>query len=87
MSIVPSTYIGYADGASRSSQNIASTAWVIVSSTNEFVGWGGIFSGLATNNIVEYEAFIPLLFEAYTLGIHSLVVRLDSKLVLSHLTM
>ena len=83
---VPSIYIGYADATSHTSQNIASVAWVIFSSTNEFIGSGGLFLGLATNNVVEYEAVIDLLTQAYALGIYHLVVQLDSQLVVSHLT-
>lgn len=86
MSTIPSTYIGYADGASRSSRSIASAAWVIFSSTNEFVGSGGIFLGPVTNNFAEYEVVIALLSEASALGIHCLVVQLDSQHVVSHLT-
>ena len=83
---MPSLYIGFADGASRPSQNIASAAWVIFSSTNEFVGSGGLFLGPATNKVAEYEAVIALLTQDSTLGIHHFVVRLDSQLVVSHLT-
>ena len=85
MSIVPSTYIVYANGASCNSQNIASAIWVIFSSKNKFVGSGGVFSGPTTNNLAKYEAVIKLLSESSTLGIHHLVVRLDSQLVVSHL--
>jgi ribonuclease HI len=85
MSTISSSYIRYADGASRSTQNIASVAWVIFSPTNELVSSGGIFLGPATNNIAEYSAVIELMSEASTLGIHHLVVRLDSQLVVSQL--
>jgi ribonuclease HI len=78
--------VRYADGASLSSQNIASASWVIFSSTNEFVGSGGLFLGPATNNVAEYEAAIALLTQAFALGICRLVVQLDSQLVVSHLT-
>jgi ribonuclease HI len=80
-----STYIGYVDGASRSTRNIASIAWVIFSPTNELVSSGGIYLGPATNNIAEYSAVIKLMSEASTLGIHHLIVRLDSQLVVSQL--
>ena len=86
MLFVPLIYIRYADGASHPSQNIASTAWFIFSYTNEFVGSGGLFLGPATNNVVEYEAVIALLTQASALGIRCLVVRLDSQLLVPHLT-
>ena len=74
MSTVPSICIGYVDGSSHSSQNISSTAWVIFSSTNMFVGSGGLFQGPTTNNFMEYESVIALLSQASTLGIHHLAV-------------
>jgi len=39
----------------------------------------------ASNNISEYTAIIYLLSEAISLDIHSLMVYLDSQLVVSHL--
>lgn len=47
---------------------------------------GGIFLGRATNNLAEYEAVIALMTNASALGIRSLVIRLDSELVISQLT-
>ena len=86
MSSIPQFYLSYADGANRSSRHAASAAWVIFNSSNEFVDVGGIFLGHATNNLAEYEAVIILMTNASTLGIRSLVVRLDSELVISQLT-
>ena len=83
MSSTPPFYIGYVYGANKSSQYVASTAWVIFSPSNEFLDSGGIFLGHATNNIAEYEAIIALMTNASTLGIRSLVVRLDSELIIS----
>ena len=86
MSSTPQFYIGYADGANRCSRNAASTAWVIFNPSNKFVDAGGIFLGHATNNLAEYEAVITLMTNASALGIRSLVVQLDSELVISQLT-
>ena len=47
---------------------------------------GGILLDRATNNIVEYEVVITLMTNAFASGIHSLVVWLDSELIISHLT-
>ena len=76
-------HIGYADSANRSSHNAASTAWVIVSPSDEFLDFGVIFLGHDTNNIDEDEVVIALLTNASALGIHSLVVQLDSELIIS----
>jgi hypothetical protein len=47
---------------------------------------GGIFLDHATKNIAEYEALITLMTNASSLEIRSLVVWLDSELVILHLT-
>jgi ribonuclease HI len=74
-------YIGFADGASRSTQNLASNAWAIYAPTNELVSLQGVCLSRATNNIAEYSTVIELLIDAISLGIRHLVVRLDSHLV------
>jgi ribonuclease HI len=73
-------YIGFADGASRSTQNLASTASAIYAPTNELISFRGVCLGRATNNIAEYSTVRELLVDAISLGIHHLVVRLDSQL-------
>ena len=74
MSSIPQFYLGYADGANRSSRHAASIAWVIFNPSNVFVDVGGIFLGHATNNLVEYEVVIALMTNASALGVRSLVV-------------
>ena len=71
-------YVGFADGASRSTRNLASAAWAIYAPTNELISLRGVCLGRATNNIAEYSAVIELLVDAISLGIRRLVVRLDS---------
>ena len=41
MSITP--YVGFADGASRSTRNLSSTAWVIYDPAGELIELQGIF--------------------------------------------
>jgi ribonuclease HI len=79
-------YIGFTDGASRSTQNLASTTWEIYAPTNELVSLRGVCLGRATNNIVEYSVVIELLIDAILLEIHHLVVRLNSQLVVLQLS-
>jgi ribonuclease HI len=86
MSVPSLPYIGFTDGASRSTQNLASTAWEIYAPTNELISLHGVCLGRATNNIVEYSAVIELLTDAISLGICHLVVRLDSQLVVLQLS-
>jgi ribonuclease HI len=66
--------IGFVDGASRSTQNLASAAWDIYAPTNELISLRGVCLGRATNNIAESSAVIELLVDAISLGIHRLVV-------------
>jgi ribonuclease HI len=74
-------YIGFADGTSHSTQNIASATWAIYAPINELVSLRGVFLGCATNNIAEYSIVIQLLVDAISLEIRHLVVRLDSQLI------
>ena len=67
-------YIGFANGASCSTQNLAFAAWEIYATTNELVSLQGVCLGRATNNIAEYSVVIELLVDAISLGIHHLVV-------------
>jgi len=85
MSTLPQTYIGFADGTSRSTHNLSSVAWVIYSPTDEFVSIHGICLGRTTNNIAEYSATIELLSDAISFGICRLIIRLDSQLIVLHL--
>jgi hypothetical protein len=44
-------YIGFVDGASCSTQNLASATWKIYAPTNELISIHGVFLGRAINNI------------------------------------
>jgi hypothetical protein len=70
-------YIGFAEGASYSTRNLASTAWEIYAPTNELVSLRGVCLGRATNKIAEYSTVIELLIDAISLRIHHSVVQLD----------
>jgi hypothetical protein len=72
MSLLP--YIGFANGASRSTQNLAYVSWEIYAPTDELISLHGVFLGRATNNIVEYNAVIELLTDDVSLGIRHLIV-------------
>jgi ribonuclease HI len=79
-------YLGFADGASRSTQNLASAAWAIYAPTNKLISLHGVCLGRATNNIAEYSIVIELLTDAISLGIRRLVIRLDSQLIVLQLS-
>ena len=65
MSIHP--FVGFADGASRSTRNLSSAAWVIYDPAGEVVNLQGVCLGRTTNNIAEYSAVLELLIEAVNL--------------------
>jgi ribonuclease HI len=77
MSVPSLPYAGFANGTSRSNQNLAFAAWEIYAPTDELISLHGIFLGCETNNITEYSAIIELLIDVVSLGIHHLIVRLD----------
>jgi hypothetical protein len=56
MSMSSLPYIGFANGASRSTQNLASAAWAIYAPTDELISLHGVCFGRATNNITKYSA-------------------------------
>jgi ribonuclease HI len=67
-------HIGFADGASHSTQNLSSATWAIYAPTNELITLRGVCLGHATNNIAEYSVVIELLIDAISLCICHLVV-------------
>jgi len=81
MSTSLQTYIGFADGTCRNTWNISSAAWVISSPFDELVSMHGVSLGQITNNIVECSAVIELLSKSISFGIRSLIVRLNSELI------
>ena len=78
-------FVGFADGASHHTCNMASVAWVIYSPSGQLVTSGGACLGPATNNVAEYRGVIELLWDALSRGITQLEVQLDYQLVVSQL--
>ena len=78
-------YMGFANGASRWSLNLASAAWVIYSPLHELIHIDGISVGITNNNQEEYDGVNGLLATALQLGIHHFDVFLDSQLLVSQL--
>ena len=46
-------FVGYADGASHSTQNLSSVAWAIFALNDELVSFQGICIGRSMKNIAE----------------------------------
>ena len=85
MSTSLQAYIGFANGACRSTRKISSAAWVIYSPTDELVSMHGVSLGQTMNNVAEYSVVIELLSDAISFGIRHLIIRLDSELIVLHL--
>lgn len=73
-------YIGFVDGASHHTLNLASTAWVIYEPSGRLLSYGSTCIGPLINKIAEYSAIIELLLDTISHGIQHMVVRLDSHL-------
>jgi hypothetical protein len=73
-----SVYLGFTDGSSRHTWNLASAAWVVYSPEGLLVSSGGICLGPSMNNVDEYSIVIEILRDAISHGILSLEVFLDS---------
>ena len=76
-------YIGFANGASRHTYNLASAAWILYSPSGQLVASRGACLGPTSNNVVEYRDVIELLWDALSHGITQPEVCLDSQLVVS----
>ena len=86
MSMSSLPYIGFANGASHSNQNLASATWEINAPMDELISLHGVFLGRATNNIAEYNVVIKLLIDVVSLRICHLIVQLNSQLVVLQLS-
>lgn len=78
-------YFGFADGGSQHTQNLSSVAWVIYYPSGQLMVSRGVCIGPALNNITEYTVVLNLLSKEISYGTDSLVVYLDSQLVVSQL--
>lgn len=78
-------HIGFADGASLHTFNLASTAWVIYEPSSQLLISGSTCLGPSTNNIIEYIDIIELLLDAISHEVQHMVVHLDSQLAVLQL--
>jgi hypothetical protein len=67
-----SVYLGFIDGSSHHTRNLAYAAWVVYSPEGQLVSSGGVFLGPSTNNVVKYSIAIEILCDVISHGIHSL---------------
>ena len=78
-------FYGFVDGACHHTLNLTSATWVLYSPAHNLFSSGAVCIGLATNNIVKYQAVIDLLVDVPSQDIHDLVVFMDSQLVVCHI--
>ena len=82
----PSTpYIGYANGASCYSRNLASASWAIFTPLHSLVLLNNVCIGTTTNNHAEYDVVQGILADTLSHRILHLHVRLDSLLLVMQL--
>ena len=80
-----SAYIGFTDGASLHTQNLAFASWVIYTPMGQVLSSGGICLRPSSNNVAEYSVVIELLQNSISHGVFFLEVHIDSQLVVSQL--
>ena len=77
MSMEYFSYIGFGDGASHHTQNLASATWVIYTPMGQVLSSGGVCLRPSSNNFAEYSVIIELLHDSISHDIHSLEVHID----------
>jgi len=75
----------YFDGGSRGNPGPAGFGYVIERPDGERLAAGGDTIGVATNNVAEYRGLIAGMARAAELGVRSLTVYGDSKLVIEQM--
>ena len=79
------TYAGFTNGANHYTLNLASTSWVMYSSTGDMVSSGGTCLGPTTNNLEDYHALNGLLTKSIANDVSYIRVYLDSELIIHQL--
>ena len=79
------SFIGFANGSHRYTLNLASTTWVVYSTTSDMVSSMSILLGPSTNNLAEYDAVIGLVMESLDNDVREIRVYLHSELVVQQL--
>ena len=84
----PRRLIVEADGGSRGNPGIAAGGSVVIDeATGEVLAELGVYVGVATNNVAEYNGMIAGVTRALAIDPHAeLRIRLDSKLVVEQMS-
>ena len=62
-------FVGFVDGSSCHTCNMALVTWVIYSPIGQLVAYGGTVLCFATDNVAKYRVIIELLLDALSRGI------------------
>src|SRR5262245_63369811 len=80
-SALPRTWTLRCDGGSRGNPGPGALGYVLCDASGAEVEARGEYLGVCTNNVAEYRSLLAGLEAASRWGVHSLVVRMDSELV------
>lgn len=75
----------YADGGSRGNPGPSACGFVIFDEQDEILAQKGIYLGVTTNNVAEYQGLKVALEQALKLGAREVKVYLDSMLVVNQM--
>jgi hypothetical protein len=64
-----SIYLGFTDGSSHHTWNLASPSWVLYSPDGQLVSSSGICLGPSMNNVFEYSLIINILHDTISHGV------------------
>jgi len=75
----------YADGGSRGNPGPSACGYVLLDEHEQVLVDKGIYLGITTNNVAEYQGLKHGLEEAWRMGVRHVDVRLDSLLVVNQM--
>jgi ribonuclease HI len=77
--------IVYSDGGSRGNPGPSAAGYVIFNTNDEVLAQGGVYLGITTNNLAEYQGLLLGLEKALSLDMRVVDFRLDSLLVVNQM--
>lgn len=77
--------IVYSDGGSRGNPGPSAAGFIVMDSDEQVVHEGGVYLGVTTNNIAEYQGVKLGLEKARAMGVRTVDFRIDSMLVVNQL--